>query len=259
MSSQVDSIRKLLLGCLYYECKNNPTSVTKDRLMRQYNKVKCSSCANDCSFDEFVDLCELRSASFTPPCVKKTREPCLAKYVQNNLNDANIESLVYQDYLNGKRFSPVKLLKHYRPSTPSIEEEDDCVLCQSYFYVNQNSDVTAEEPTQMSCGHYAHGSCLRDALRTQRKTDCPICGKQLLAKIRTSMSPIVAAQRPVVYLGGKPVTDVFEEAEDKQPLLRPTVYLGGAPIRHQQDKQFKPLLLRTASKMKTILSEVAAK
>lgn len=157
-NKRIDVLRRLFLGPLYGECKDNPMGVTRDKLEARLNKLKEDECVLDCDVDEMIKVCQLKS--HYPLCAKD--EDCIAK----NWDKDVMGRFSYQQYMNAKRIEN-------EPDTDDEEEEDEnkCNICW------MDEDANGEHPTHMSCGHYSHISCLiRDAqTKGIDNAKCPEC------------------------------------------------------------------------------------
>lgn len=205
-SKELDQLRRLLLGSLYFECRSNPTKVTENRLKHQFNKVQCSGCMKDVPFEKFVDVCQLKTAFLPFNVSKNTNKDCLESFYTQNIQDAVVESVVLDEYKNNKQSSS------FRPTTPPIQEEQDCVVCKQYL-------KGTEEPVAVMCGHQAHSTCIKEHMDTQRNLRCPMCSGHMIPSLQPPQRTVSTGRRtPTVLLGG-------------QPLVQPVESIPAKPVR----------------------------
>ncbi len=156
----LDLLRRLMLGKLYKVCENDPNGVSEDRLRAQFQEIKGDHCVGNCSFDDFVKVCRLKS--HVPTCTNlETDEKCLEDSLGKKSDTASVLSM--REYYNKKN--------------PSVEENSDEIICEA---CQDSEDENGNLPQKMSCGHYNHISCLiRFAQAMSKNTaSCPSCRKE---------------------------------------------------------------------------------
>lgn len=149
-----------MLGKLYKVCENDPNGVSEDRLRAQFQEIKGDHCVENCSFDDFVKVCRLKS--HVPTCTNlEMDEKCLEDSLGKKLDTASVLSM--REYYNKKN--------------PSVEENKDEIICEA---CQDSEDENGNLPQKMSCGHYNHISCLiRFAQAMSKNTaSCPSCRKE---------------------------------------------------------------------------------
>ena len=115
-NKKIDKIRRLYLGPLYGECRNNPEGVSKLRLEEQYNKLKREGCISDCSFKDFVKTCELKT--YYADCSKDIK--CIEKIWDKTTNRGKKS---YNEY--SSIYNPTLDLKDENKILRSIIEEQN--------------------------------------------------------------------------------------------------------------------------------------
>jgi len=160
-NKKTDTLRRLFLGPLYGECKDNPMGVSKQQLQERLNKLVSDGCVLDCSVDEMVKTCQLKSHY---PLCAKDRE-CIEETWPNQ---RGIDKLSYEQYTRSKTIEN-------DPDTDDEEEdEDECNVCL------MDEDENGNQPKEMSCGHKSHISCLIRVAQEKGRdnAECPECRKE---------------------------------------------------------------------------------
>ena len=164
-NKKVDALRRLLLGNLYQECKDNPQGVSKERLQEHLDKIKEEGCIGECSIEEFVNTCQLKS--HYPTCVNTEYKGCI-EGIGERSKGAN--KFYYEQYKRSKMIED-------EPDTEEEEEEEGemCNVCGL-----TGDDDIGMPVEEMSCSHYSHINCLlRIAQQKGRdNAECPECRRQ---------------------------------------------------------------------------------
>ncbi len=94
-NKKTDTLRRLFLGPLYDDCKNNPMGVSKEKLQKRLNKLINDGCVLDCNVDEMIKICRLKShyplCSNDRICIEKTWS-----------KQRDIDKLSYEKYMHSK-------------------------------------------------------------------------------------------------------------------------------------------------------------
>ena len=158
-NKKIDVLRRLFLGPLYSECKDNPMGVSREQLQKRLDKLVDDGCVLDCNLDEMVKTCNIKS--HYPTCAKDR------KCIEDTWPQQNVEEkFSYQQYKNAKIFEN-------EPDTDE-EDEDGCPIC------NEEEDEKGNPVKEMSCGHKIHISCLIKTAKGmgRDKAECPLCRKK---------------------------------------------------------------------------------
>lgn len=171
-NKKLDAIRRLVLGPLYDECKNNPMGVKRADLEAQFEELKGEGCiGGDCGFDELIKLCQLKN--HYPSCLSNDRG-CIENIGERQ---TGIKKFYFDQYKRAKQIEDDE-------SSSDEEDEIECPICT----MNEDADgirlvetVTnpQEEQGALSCGHLVHKSCLirESVTRGLNKAKCPLCNK----------------------------------------------------------------------------------
>ncbi len=171
-NKRIDAIRRLILGPLYSECKDNPMGVKREDLEARFEEIKNEGCiGNECGFDEIVRLCQLKN--HYPTCLSDNRD-CVENMGERS---TGIKKFYYDQYKRAKEIED-------EPDDEDEEEEIECPSC----LMNENDDIRLVETVTnprteqgpLSCGHLVHKSCLiRTAINKGRDVaECPLCNKE---------------------------------------------------------------------------------
>ena len=106
-NKKIDTLRRLFLGPLYGECKDNPIGVSKEKLQKRLNQLKNEGCKLDCNVDEMINICRLKSHY---PLCADDRE-CIEKKWDKQ---RDVDRLSYEKYILSKTVE----------NDPDNEEED---------------------------------------------------------------------------------------------------------------------------------------
>ncbi len=163
-NKKLDALRRLLLGSLYQECKDNPMGVSREKITSHLQKLKDEGCIGDCTVDEFVKTCQLKS--HYPTCLNNENRGCVEGVGERS---TGVDKFYYNQYKRAKEIED-------EPDTEDEESEDEEV-CNACLL---SEDEDGNKVREMSCGHKSHISCLiKDA---QRKgidnAECPECRKK---------------------------------------------------------------------------------
>lgn len=164
-NKKIDALRRLLLGNLYQECKDNPMGVSRKQLEDHLEKIKGEGCIGDCSVDEFVKTCQLKT--HYPTCVDGNYRSCVENIGERS---TGVDKFYYNQYKNAKMFEN-------EPDTEEEEEEEGemCNVC------GLTGDDDIGMPVQeMSCGHHSHVNCLIKVAQQKGRdnAECPECRKE---------------------------------------------------------------------------------
>jgi hypothetical protein len=159
-NKKTDTLRRLFLGPLYGECKDNPMGVSRKQLQERLDKLVDDGCVLDCSVDEMVKTCQLKS--HYPLCAKDRK--CIEETWPKQ---RGIDKLSYQQYNTSKMFEN-------EPDTDDEEEEEECNICM------MDEDENGNPIKEMSCGHKSHISCLIKVAQQKGRdnAECPECRKE---------------------------------------------------------------------------------
>ncbi len=164
-NKKIDALRRLLLGNLYQECKDNPMGVSRARLEAHLEKMKEEGCIGDCSVDEFVKTCQLQS--HYPTCVSGEYRGCIEGIGERS---RGVDKFYYNQYKNAKMIE----------NEPDDEEEElgegfTCNVCGL-----DGDDDIGLPVERMSCGHYSHINCLIKIAQEKGRDngECPECRRQ---------------------------------------------------------------------------------
>ena len=94
-NKKIDTLRRLFLGPLYGDCKNNPMGVSKEKLQKRLNKLINEGCKLECNVDEMINICRLKSHY---PLCADDRE-CIEKKWDKQ---REVEILSYEKYIRSK-------------------------------------------------------------------------------------------------------------------------------------------------------------
>ncbi len=164
-NKKIDALRRLLLGNLYQECKDNPMGVSRERLEQHLEKIKSEGCIGDCSVEEFVKTCQLKT--HYPTCVSGEYRSCVEGIGERS---KGVDKVYYNQYKNAKMFEN-------EPDTDDEEEEGDekeCNICGL-----DGDDEIGLSVQEMSCGHHSHVNCLIKLAQSKGvdNAQCPECRK----------------------------------------------------------------------------------
>jgi hypothetical protein len=163
-NKKIDALRRLLLGNLYQECKDNPMGVSRERLEQHLEKIKGEGCVGDCSVEEFVKTCQLKS--HYPTCVSDEYRSCVEDIGERS---TGVDKFYYNQYKTSKMFEN-------EPDTDEEEEEGEmCNVC------GLTGDDDIGLPVQeMSCGHHSHVNCLIKIAQQKGRdnAECPECRRE---------------------------------------------------------------------------------
>ena len=98
-NKKIDALRRLLLGNLYQECKDNPMGVSRERLEQHLEKIKGEGCVGDCSVEEFVKTCQLKT--HYPTCVDGNYRGCVEGIGERS---TGVDKFYYNQYKTSKMF-----------------------------------------------------------------------------------------------------------------------------------------------------------
>ncbi len=160
-NKKIDTLRRLFLGPLYGECKDNPMGVSRKQLQERLDKLIDDGCVLDCSVDEMVKTCQLKS--HYPLCAKDRK--CIEETWPKK---RGIDKLSYEQYTRSKTIEN-------DPDTDDEEEdEEECNVCL------MEEDENGNKVKQMSCGHKSHISCLIKVAQQKGvdNAECPECRKK---------------------------------------------------------------------------------
>jgi hypothetical protein len=171
-NKKVDAIRRLILGPLYNDCKENPMGVKREVLEAQFEELKKEGCIDgNCGFDEMIKLCQLKS--HYPTCLSDNRK-CIEDIGERT---TGIKKFYYDQY---------KKAKEVEDESDESDEEDEiecpiCIMNEDVDGVKLVENVFNQDTEQgpLSCGHLVHKSCLiRQAItKGKDKAECPLCHK----------------------------------------------------------------------------------
>ncbi len=164
-NKKIDALRRLLLGNLYQECKDNPMGVSRERLEQHLEKIKSEGCIGDCSVEEFVKTCQLKT--HYPTCVSGEYRGCIEDIGERS---KGVDKFYYDQYKKGKTIED-------EPDTDEEEEEEGevCNVC------GLSGDDEIGLPVQeMSCGHHSHVNCLIKIAQQKGRDNaqCPECRRE---------------------------------------------------------------------------------
>ena len=161
-NKKIDVLRRLFLGPLYSECKDNPMGVSRDKLEDRLNHLIDQGCELNCGIDEIVNVCQLKS--HYPTCIGNKRE-CIETVGEKS---KGVENAYYQAYKRSK------LIEDESDSESESDTDDEDTNCFCY-------EEKEDEPVKkLSCGHYSHISCLIRLAQELGKdfAECPECKKR---------------------------------------------------------------------------------
>lgn len=174
-NKKIDAIRRLILGPLYQECKDNPIGVKREDLEAHFEELKREGCiGGDCGFDEMIKLCQLKN--HYPTCLSDDRN-CIEGMGERS---TGVKKFYYDQY---KR---AKAIEDESDESSSDEEEDEieCPICtmnedENGIKLVETINNPEEEQGALSCGHLVHKSCLiRTAIgKGKDRAECPLCNK----------------------------------------------------------------------------------
>jgi len=168
MSNKLDTIRRILLGSLYKQCKEG-LGVTEVQLQSRLDYLKSDKCIGDCSIDTFKNMCDFKVKE-VPSCYMDNEieeRECIEKSWKKS---KGIEKVAYDEYERFKAF-PIDDEKE------DEHEGEECVICMDYYYGDSK-----ETPTKLTCGHMIHIECLKEAIKSSGKVACPLCNKEIELK-----------------------------------------------------------------------------
>jgi len=176
--NKLNTLRRLLLGPLFDECKNSPYGVSRDRIEEHVNNLKKDGCIGDCSVDEFVKMCQMKS--HIPSCYNDKDRDCVEGWFGKQKGPATVG---FTNYKNSKYFENL-------PDDDDDDDEDEdeeekkCSVCGDDEDLEENFGSEREgykdefkKLEKMSCPHYAHKSCLIKLAKGLNKDNafCPLC------------------------------------------------------------------------------------
>ena len=197
-NKKIDAIRRLVLGPLYSDCKDNPMGVKRDLLEERFEELKKEGCiGGDCGFDEIIKLCQLKS--HYPTCLSDDRN-CVEGMGERSTGN---KKFYYDQY---------KKAKEVEDDESSSDEEDDeiecptCLMNEDVNGIRLVETVTNPETEQglLSCGHLVHKSCLIGVAVTKGKdrAECPLCHKLFtLAEVPVPVRDTVTRDRDDIRRG----------------------------------------------------------
>ncbi len=162
--NKINALRKLLLGPLFDKCKEDPFGVKKEELEAHLDTLKKEGCIGDCTVDEFVKMCQLKS--HFPSCMKDGERGCVEEWFGKQ---TGINKVYYNNYKGAKMFED-------EPDDDEEDEEDkSCAICGV-----EPGDEKEEKDMLRSCGHYVHKECLIKAADSKYRdyVECPVCRKK---------------------------------------------------------------------------------
>jgi hypothetical protein len=163
-NKKIDALRRLLLGNLYQECKDNPMGVSRERLEQHLEKIKGEGCVGDCSVEEFVKTCQLKT--HYPTCVDNNYRSCVEGIGERS---TGVDKFYYNQYKTSKMFEN-------EPDTDEEEEEGEvCNVCGL-----DGDDDIGLSVQEMSCGHHSHVNCLIKIAQQKGRdnAECPECRRE---------------------------------------------------------------------------------
>ncbi len=206
--NKLNTLRRLLLGPLFDECKNSPYGVSRDRIEEHVNNLKKDGCIGDCSVDEFVNMCQMKS--HIPSCYNEKDRDCIEGWFGKQKGPATV---AFTNYKNSKYFENL-------PDDDEDEDEDEddeekeCSVCGDDEDLEENFGSEREgykdefkKLEKMSCPHYAHKSCLIKLAKGLRKDNafCPLC------KVKY---PITEVPMPILTKEQKRQNDLLKQIKD---------------------------------------------
>ena len=164
-NKKLDSLRRLLLGNLYQDCKDNPMGVSRERLGQHLQKLKEEGCVGDCNIDVIVKTCRLKT--HYPSCVDGKNRDCVEDIGERS---TGVDKFHYNKYKTSKMFE----------NEPDTDEEKDeegdmCNVCGL-----TGDDDIGQPVKEMSCGHHSHVNCLIRISKQKGRDngECPECRKE---------------------------------------------------------------------------------
>ena len=161
-NKKIDALRRLLLGPLYDQCKENPMGVKRDVLEAHLKKIQREGCIGECTLDEFVKTCQL--SSHYPTCASSGEyRGCVEGIGEKS---KGVEKVYYDQYKRAKSIE----------DEPDEEEEEEGEMCNACYL---SGPIDGKPVEQMSCGHYSHKSCLITQAQSKGEDNaiCPECRK----------------------------------------------------------------------------------
>ena len=205
--NKLNTLRRLLLGPLFDECKNSPYGVSRDRIEEHVNNLKKDGCIGDCSVDEFVQMCQMKS--HIPSCYNEKDRDCVEDWFGKQKGPATV---AFTNYKNSKYFE--NLPDDDDDDEDEDEEEKECSVCGDDEDLEENFGSEREgykdefkKLEKMSCPHYAHKSCLIKLAKGLRKDNafCPLC------KVKY---PITEVPMPILTKEQKRQNDLLKQIKD---------------------------------------------
>ena len=246
MSNKLDTIRRILLGSLYKQCKEG-LGVTEEQLQARLDSLKSDKCIGDCSIDTFINMCNFKVKE-VPSCYVDNEieeRECIEKSWKKS---KGIEKVAYDEY---ERF------KAFQTDTDEDEKEDEhegeeCVICMEYYY-----EDTKEEPMKLTCGHMIHRECLKEAIKAYGKVACPLCNQEIEFKDINVMDKLKGKWRNYIQLQNAGLRAEGEEElfnEDNYPFEDWVQLSNPKPNRENFDseEEYKKKYEEYEKKMRTM-------
>jgi len=218
-NKKIDVLRRLFLGPLYSECKDNPIGVSRDQLQKRLDKLINDGCVLDCNVDEMVKTCNLKS--HYPTC-SNDRKCIEDTWPQQSID----EKFSYQQYKNAKIFEN-------EPDTDEEdekEEEDVCPIC------NEKEDEEGNPVKEMNCGHKIHISCLIQTAKGMGRdiAECPLCRRKF------SLLEVPVPERDVNQRMADSLSNAIRDAsQNESPFLSQLTRLE-RQVREPQNEEISP-------------------
>ncbi len=201
--NKLNSLRRLLLGPLFDECKNSPYGVSRLRIEEHINSLKEEGCIGDCSVDDFVKMCQMKS--HIPSCYNEKDRGCVEGWFGKQ---KGIATVAFNNYKNAKYFEDMA------DDDEDKDDEKECGVCGLDEDLEENYGTEAEgykeefkKLEKMSCGHYSHKACLIKVAKGLNKNNafCPLC------KVKF---PITEVPMPILTREQKRQNDLLKQIKD---------------------------------------------
>ena len=180
------SLRRLILGPLYDQCKLNGSQVSREQLQQRLTELQTGEnpCLSECSVDQLVELCEFKRKEELeiPECFMRndeggTEKNCVEQkdridpnHVPENPNDWKFK------YLLSKRF---------------VERDYTCSICYEQYDDFEQSTIS------LPCKHHVHMSCIIQSAHGNSREflQCPECRAEFVFPMMEQNANIRANRR----------------------------------------------------------------
>jgi hypothetical protein len=180
------SLRRLILGPLYDQCKVNGSQVSREQLQQRLTDLQTGEhpCLSECSVDQLVELCEFKRKEELeiPDCFMnndqgETEKNCVEQ--KDRIDPNNVPESAHDwkfKYLLSKRF---------------MENDYTCSICYDQYDDFEQSTIS------LPCKHHVHMSCIIQAAHgnSREYLQCPECRAEFIFPMMEQNANVRANRR----------------------------------------------------------------